>query len=150
MAIYYNVVGRKNPAEASEPNAEVKYYAVQKTLGTIKIAEIAETLSVRSGHSEGSVMGICQDLIEAIAHFVSTGSNVNLGGLGYMQARLYNKAGAATEETYSISGLKEKFTVQLRPSYKLESKLSKAELRSMKATVALGSSEEEEEGGLGA
>lgn len=148
MAIYYNVVGRKNPAEASEPNAEVKYYAVQKTLGTIKIAEIAEALAIRSGHSEGSVMGICQDLIEAIAHFVSTGSNVSLGGLGYMQARLYNKGGATTEDTYEIS-LKEKFTVQLRPSYKLESKLSKAELRSMKATVALGSSEEEE-GGLGA
>lgn len=141
MAIYYNVVGRKNPAEASKPEAEVKYYAVQKTLGTIKIAEIAETLSVRSGHSEGSVMGICQDLIEAIAHFVSTGSNVNLGGLGYMQARLYNEVGTPTEDTYSIPVCKKKFTVQLRPSYKLESKLSKAELRSMKATFALGDSQ---------
>jgi nucleoid DNA-binding protein len=141
MAIYYNVVGRKNPAQASEPEAEVKYYAVQKTLGTIKIAEIAETLSVRSGHSEGSVMGICQDLIEAIAHFVSTGSNVNLGGLGYMQARLYNEVGTPTEDTYSIPVCKKKFTVQLRPSYKLESKLSKAELRSMKATIALGDSQ---------
>lgn len=138
MAIYYNVHARKVPVGIDESAQEDKYYAVQKTLGTIKIAGIAEALAIRSGHSEGSVMGICQDLIEAIAHFVSTGSNVNLGGLGYMQARLYNKAGAVTEDTYSISGLKEKFTVQLRPSYKLESKLSKAELRSMKATIALG------------
>lgn len=138
MAIYYNVHARKVPVGIDESAQETKYYAVQKTLGTIKIAEIAEALAIRSGHSEGSVMGICQDLVEAIAHFVSTGSNVNLGGLGYMQARLYNKAGAVTEDTYSISGLKEKFTVQLRPSYKLQSKLSKAELRSMKATIALG------------
>lgn len=148
MAIYYNVHARKVPVGIDESEQEDKYYAVQKTLGTIKIAEIAEALAIRSGHSEGSVMGICQDLIETIAHFVSTGSNVNLGGLGYMQARLYNKAGATTEDTYEIS-LKKKFTVQLRPSYKLESKLSKAELRSMKATIALGASEEEE-GGLGA
>lgn len=134
MAIYYNVVERKNPADPESP--ETKFYAVQKTLGTVGIKEIAETLATRSGHSAGSVMGVCHDLIEAIAHFVSTGSNVSLGSLGYMQARLYNDYGAVTEKMWTPSSNLKKFTVQLRPSYELESKLSKTDLRSMKSMVS--------------
>ena len=103
MPVFYKTCLRGNPMDKGAPK---KAYAVQKMLGTVEINDLAKQVASVSGHSPGTVAGICLDMLEAIPHFLGLGYTVDFGPIGYLQIRL-NSEGADAPEMYKISsGLK--------------------------------------------
>lgn len=100
---FYNIVGRKNPADKGAPK---KYYAVQKSLGNVTLEQLAEYVARKRGQSAGTVVTVVQDICNEIAEYCKNGYNVSLGELGIIQLRIRNvKGGAETEEEFSNSNI---------------------------------------------
>lgn len=98
MAINYIVKECKDP---KTPELEGNYYARTVTKGLVATRDLAARVALRSGHSRGAVMGVVEDTLEAMAHYMSLGYNVDFGKLGRFQLKLNSEGAASADEAHT-------------------------------------------------
>ena len=112
--INYIVRERKDP---SSPEVQGKFYGWPVTKGVVGTRMLAGYIATRSGHSTGSVIGLIEDIFDAIIHYMSLGYNVDMGQAGRFQLKCKSTTGTTTKEECHI-GLLEKAYIHYQPFVK--------------------------------
>lgn len=115
----YKVAPKKNPVDHS-----IKYYAVGVTGGSVKLPQLAESISAQCTVTVHDVKAVLSALEEHILTSLLSGVSVRLGDLGSFRTTLRSEGTASVEDfsAEKITGVQIKF----RRSPNLRHKLSKA------------------------
>jgi len=95
MPIPWKAIQRKNPRD---PNAAPKYYALDMTRSLLDEEDAAHAIAVRSGLSEGDMLGVLRTLADWLAEALSVGDSFRLPRIGVFSASLSSEGGAVTAE----------------------------------------------------
>lgn len=76
---FFTIVAKKNP---SKPDESPRYYAMQRTIGTLTEDQLADKVSRHTGTSRGIIKAVLTDIIDEVMDNVALGYNVRLGELG--------------------------------------------------------------------
>ncbi len=95
MPIPWKAIQRRNPRD---PSAAAKYYAMDVTRALLDEEDAAHAIAVRSGMSEGDMLGVLRTLADWLAEALSVGDSVRLPRIGVFSASLSSEGGAATAE----------------------------------------------------
>lgn len=143
MPILYKVIKRKNPRN---PEVPARFYGSKIGLGMVTTKLLAKEIAERAGQSEGTVLGLLQDLQREVLTWLQQGYSVRLGNIGILYVK-FNGLGADTAEKYD-PGYITKVMVRFYPSKDLKSTVSmdndKLDLQRYTPTEA--ASDEDEDG----
>lgn len=98
------------------------YYASRLSMGQVSTETLAKELAEEAGQSQGSVLGLLEDLNNEIVEQLLMGYKVRLGNIGLLSLRFFGD-GSETEEAYvtdNINNVRIKFV----PSTTLKSKIA--------------------------
>jgi len=111
MPIPWKVIQRKNPRD---PNAVPKYYALDVTRALLDEEDAAHAVAVRSGLSEGDMLGVLRTLADWLAEVLAQGDSVRLPRIGVFSAGLSSEGGAATPD--EVRQLRKEIGINFRPA----------------------------------
>ena len=117
MPILYKVINRKDPRAPEGPG---KYYASKMGLGMVTMKLLAKEIAERAGQSEGTVLGLLQDLQREVLTWLQQGYSVRLGNIGILYVK-FNGLGADSAEKYDPVYITK---VMVHPSTDLKSTVS--------------------------
>lgn len=121
MAQLYHLVKRNDPATPSD-NSTGLYYASRLSMGQVSTETLAKELAEEAGQSQGSVLGLLEDLNNEIVEQLLMGYKVRLGNIGLLGLRFFG-TGSATEEEYSTDNINN-VRIKFVPSTALKSKIA--------------------------
>ena len=146
MPILYKVINRKDPRAPEGPG---KYYASKMGLGMVTTKLLAKEIAERAGQSEGTVLGLLQDLQREVLTWLQQGYSVRLGNIGILYVK-FNGLGADSAEKYDPAYIM-KVMVRVHPSTDLKSTVSmdndKLDLQRYTPTKA-ASDEDDDDGSI--
>lgn len=116
MPLIYRVVGRQKPGTEGPENK--KYYLSRNSTGLIKTETIAHEIAISAGQSEGTVLGLLQDLHNEILSHLKNGYSVRLGNIGILHATI-TSSGRETEKEVDAACVKQ-VNVRFIPSVGLK------------------------------
>lgn len=78
----YKVIERKDPRT---PSGQGNYYAVKLNLSKVTNKELAEYIATRAGQSQGTVLGLLEDMFQEMLRFLYDGYSVQFGDIGTLR-----------------------------------------------------------------
>ena len=121
MPIPWKAIQRRNPRD---PNAAAKYYAMDVTRALLDEEDAAHAIAVRSGMSEGDLLGVLRTLADWLGEALSQGDAVSLARIGSFSASLTSEGGSATPD--ELRRLAKDTGVNFRPAPDLRRALEAA------------------------
>lgn len=118
MSIIYKLHSKKNPMDSSD----VKYFARRVSTGTVDTETLAQEIAVRAGQSEGTVLGLLEDLNEEILSQLMQSYKVRLGNVGVVSLR-FKGAGVDSEDDYRSTNI-DRVKLNLKASSTLKNAVS--------------------------
>jgi predicted histone-like DNA-binding protein len=125
MAIFYNLIRRKNPRDLSAPE---KVYASVITSGKAELADLAAEIAENTTINAAEVEAALKLLEPAVIRRLSAGQSAGLGGLCTFYPRISSE-GAESEEAFNANTHIRKVGVSVRPGKALQEQVSKAGLQ---------------------
>lgn len=119
MPYFFRIAERKDPRN---PEGQGKYYGIKRSAGRINLNFIAKEIAERAGQSEGTVIGLLEDLHNEMVRLLQLGYKVRFANLGVFSLQIHG-TGSATKEDYDPSFM-QKIMVRWRPSTDLKSSMS--------------------------
>lgn len=116
MPLIYRVIARQKPGTEDPENK--KYYLSRNSTGLIKTETIAHEIAISAGQSEGTILGLLQDLHNEILSHLKNGYSVRLGNIGILHPTI-TSWGEETEEEVDASSVS-KINVRFIPSIGLK------------------------------
>lgn len=119
MPYFFRIAERKDPRN---PEGQGKYYGIKRSAGRISLVLIAKEIAERAGQSEGTVIGLLEDLHNEMVRLLQLGFKVRFANLGVFSLQIHG-TGSATKEDYDPSFM-QKIMVRWRPSTDLKTSMS--------------------------
>lgn len=116
MPILYRTVSRQKPGTQDPEN--LKWYPIRNSTGLITTEALAKEIAESAGQSEGTVLGLLQDLHNEVINQLKNGYSVRLGNIGILRPTIMSM-GMATEEEVDAKCVK-KINVRFLPSIGLK------------------------------
>lgn len=145
---FFTLVARKNP---NKPDESPRYYAVQRTIGTLTEDQLADKVSRHTGTSRGVIKAVLTDIIDEVMDNVALGYNVRLGELGIFSVGVKtstptDKAEDFSEANIDFSTMRLRLTKMFKEKIKTNVKMIpfKSILNEVKPKTELLEEEEEE------
>lgn len=122
MPLLYKIVGRQKPG-TGDPTS-VKYYLSRNSTGLITTDIIAKEIAESAGQSEGTILGLLQDLHNEIITYLKNGYSIRMGNIGILRPSIHSE-GKEKAEDLSAANIK-RIGVCFLPSVNLKSSISLA------------------------
>lgn len=116
MPIIYRVIQRQKPGTQDPENC--KFYMSRNSTGLITTKIIASEIAASAGQSEGTILGLLEDLHNEIVNHLKNGYSVRMGNIGILRCTLQS-TGQETEDLVDSSTIK-RINVRLVPSVDLK------------------------------
>lgn len=133
---FYSVVKKKN---LQKPEEAPKYYAVQRSIGTLSEDDFVERVSRHTGVSRGIVKAVLTDIIDEVLDNIALGYNVRLGELGIFSIGVKTATPTASEADFSEANI-ECATLRLRLTKIFEARI-KSSIKMRPFTTVTGKTE---------
>lgn len=117
----YIVIPRKNPQALEEV---AKFYMQAKMLGTIKLADICQEISLSSSLTRGDVSNTIMSFLDTIPKYLKMGYSVKMDELGTFRLSL-SSSGSDNEDEVGIGNLKG-IHIIFTPSVKMKDEIEKS------------------------
>lgn len=124
MAIHFNVKTIKSVL-TKEGTRAPRCVASNKSLGQIKLYDLADDISNRCSLHPSDVVAMMEAMSDVIIHYLSLGHSVEFGRLGCMHTTIGSRSTETAEEfdTQHITTVRVRYT----PSTKVKSAMSKVQ-----------------------
>lgn len=143
MPLLYRVVSRQKPGSQNPETA--KYYMSRNSTGLVTTETIAKEIAESAGQSEGTILGLLQDLHNEIFNQLKNGYSVRLGNIGILHPTIQSNGEDSPEKVDAMRV--RKINVRFVPSIGLKSSVDLSnELLDFKE---IGASETEDEEPVG-
>lgn len=117
MAQLYKIINRKSPTDSV-----TRKYASRMNIGKVDTETLAEELADEAGQSEGTILGLLEDLNNEIVSQLLMGYKVRMGNIGTLGLR-FTGAGSASEEEYDTDNIR-RVRIGFLPSTTLKSRIA--------------------------